>query len=351
MHLPSLSTPAALALAATTLFSFSTAPAAAAKPPNAILLSQVRSLTLKSTSLTTSRRVSPIPQLKCAGPSPLCSLPSASITTMRCTNTGSSYTSEDIEWSCAASLPSTLRLDRTEVICEGYDSPDDPYVLKGSCGVEYTLQLTDEGRERYPNLVKGGGGWGKSATKGEEETDWSGVLFGILFVGVLLWILIGACTSWGQNGNNTTGRQPRRNNGGGGGGGWGGGGNNDNDDPPPPYPGTGGSNNTRRPKTTNTSSSSSSSRQSQEQGWRPGFWTGLGTGAAGGYMAGQHRSNTNTFGGHNAYDDNTYGSRWGGSDRFGGGSGWGGAGPSRSSSSRDSGPSHESTGYGSTSRR
>ncbi|KAK4173477.1 transmembrane protein [Triangularia setosa] len=347
MHLPPITGPLALLL----LLPLPST-ALGAKPHNAILLSNVRSLTLNAHAKTTSRRVSPIPQLKCASPRKLCSLPEAAqITTMRCTNTGSSYTSEDIEWSCTASLPSTLRLDRTEVICEGYDSPDDPYVLKGSCGVEYTLSLTDEGRERYPHLTtKGGGGW--RAKEGEgEETDWSGVLFGILFVGVLAWILIGACTQWGQNRNNNNAaggqrRQPRP------GSGWGGGGNNgDDDDPPPPYPGTGGGSNTRRPKTT---SSSTSSRQ-QEQGWRPGFWTGLASGAAGGYMAGQRRANTgaNAFGGYNNinYDD-TYGSRWGGSNRFGGGSGWGGAGPSRPSGSESSGgPSHESTGYGSTSRR
>lgn len=29
----------------------------------------------------------------------------------------------------------TYRFGTIDVICEGYDYPDDPYVLKGSCGV------------------------------------------------------------------------------------------------------------------------------------------------------------------------------------------------------------------------
>jgi hypothetical protein len=34
------------------------------------------------------------------------------------------------------------------VLCEGYDYPDDPYILAGSCGLEYTLELTKLGRDK-----------------------------------------------------------------------------------------------------------------------------------------------------------------------------------------------------------
>lgn len=40
------------------------------------------------------------------------------------------------------------RFGRIEVTCEGYSHPSDPYILKGSCGLEYTLELTEEGRRR-----------------------------------------------------------------------------------------------------------------------------------------------------------------------------------------------------------
>lgn len=39
------------------------------------------------------------------------------------------------------------RFGKVEVSCEGYNNPDDPYILRGSCGLEYTLELTAEGRQ------------------------------------------------------------------------------------------------------------------------------------------------------------------------------------------------------------
>ena len=38
-----------------------------------------------------------------------------------------------------------FRFGNIEVVCEGYDYPDDPFILKGSCGLEYTLDYTMEG--------------------------------------------------------------------------------------------------------------------------------------------------------------------------------------------------------------
>ncbi|KXJ94296.1 hypothetical protein Micbo1qcDRAFT_159393, partial [Microdochium bolleyi] len=120
------------------------------KPPrNAILLSEVQSLTLRGDgALTKHRRVPAAPQLKCISSPALCRL--HAIEAMRCTNQGAGYDSEDIQWSCSASLPAELKLGSTDVICEGYASSEDPYVLKGSCGVEYRLALTKEGEARYP---------------------------------------------------------------------------------------------------------------------------------------------------------------------------------------------------------
>ena len=34
------------------------------------------------------------------------------------------------------------------MLCEGYDYPEDPYILAGSCGLEYTLELTQQGRDK-----------------------------------------------------------------------------------------------------------------------------------------------------------------------------------------------------------
>ena len=253
--------------------------------------------------MTTHRRVPAIPQLKCtASPQRVCDL--FTIDTMRCTNQGSGYDDEDIQWSCTASLPPEFKLGSTEVICEGYSSSDDPYVLKGSCAVEYRLLLTDYGEEKYPELAKGDG---LLNSIGSNKSTW---LFWIIFVAIVAWIIWGA--SGGNQNQNVGGNNRPRWGGGGGGGGF-----DPGNDPPPPYPGT-------KPS-------------GEQQQWRPGLWSGLAGGALAGYAAG--RRNTDSQRGH--YDRN-----------YGGGSGYGGGTGSPGPSTRPvSSARNPSTGFGSTSRR
>ncbi|TVY85716.1 Store-operated calcium entry-associated regulatory factor, partial [Lachnellula willkommii] len=156
------------------------AAAAGKVPKNAILLSNVKSLTLRENAKTSHRRVSAIPQLTCKGPA--CAHHHIEI--MRCTNAGADYNTEDIQWSCSASVPADFKLGATDVICEGYSSPDDDYVLKGSCGVEYRLLYTEAGEEKYGGgtggWFGGGGGKGKGKGKGKEEGEaWT--IDGIIF--------------------------------------------------------------------------------------------------------------------------------------------------------------------------
>lgn len=112
------------------------------KKNDAVLLSSVKSLTLRDGQDTSHRRVSALPQLNCVGGN---ANGLYHIDVMRCTNSGSEYDTEDIQWTCKANLPPEFKLGSTDVICEGYDNADDPFVLKGSCGVEYRLILTDLG--------------------------------------------------------------------------------------------------------------------------------------------------------------------------------------------------------------
>ena len=39
------------------------------------------------------------------------------------------------QWECKTDMDNNYRFGTVEVVCEGYDYPDDPYILKGSCGV------------------------------------------------------------------------------------------------------------------------------------------------------------------------------------------------------------------------
>ncbi|CAB3996411.1 store-operated calcium entry-associated regulatory factor, partial [Paramuricea clavata] len=45
-------------------------------------------------------------------------------------------------------MENKYRFGKIDVNCEGYDYPTDPYILRGSCGLEYTIELTDEGRAK-----------------------------------------------------------------------------------------------------------------------------------------------------------------------------------------------------------
>lgn len=278
------------------------------KPTNAILLSNVKSLTLRYGSKTAHRRVSAVPQLKCVGGN---AKGLYEVEVMRCLNQGSDYDDENIQWSCTANLPLDFKLGSTEVVCEGYESSSDAYVLKGSCGVEYTLFLTEQGEAKHGSTRDGGFGPGTRVEK------LVGSLFWVFFLLVAGWILYSIYVRYNEA--HRASRRPRHDGFGGGGGAGGG----DPWDPPPPYPG-------RRFYT----------KPGQQEGWRPGFWTGTAAGVAAGYLARGGRGRHQT-----APVNSWVGGNGGGMDY--------GTSPSRpfTRSSSSSSSRHESTGFGSTSRR
>ena len=49
------------------------------------------------------------------------------------------------QWECKSDMDNLYRFGEIEVVCEGYDYPEDPYITQGSCGLEYTLEYTKEG--------------------------------------------------------------------------------------------------------------------------------------------------------------------------------------------------------------
>ncbi|OJD10086.1 hypothetical protein ACJ73_09943, partial [Blastomyces percursus] len=124
---------------------------------NAVLLSSIQSLTLYANRKTSHRRVPAVQQSTCIGPfKKICALYTPDV--IRCINQGHDYDENDVQWTCTAQLPPEFKLGSTDVICEGYRDKEDPWVLKGSCGVEYRLLLTEKGEQKYGKLV-GGNGW------------------------------------------------------------------------------------------------------------------------------------------------------------------------------------------------
>ncbi|KAM0719379.1 hypothetical protein Q7P37_005284 [Cladosporium fusiforme] len=326
-----------LHLALIALTSTTTTLVSARKPPaNAVLLSNIKTLTLHGNRDTSARRGPPVPQLSCVGGS---AQGLYDVDMMRCNNAGADYGPEDVQWTCQASLPAEFKLGSTEVVCEGYDSPEDPFVLKGSCGVEYRLILTALGEEKYGQRQdygrKGGSqeGRGKEGGLGEKLFTF---VFWAIFLGIVALIVRSIWTGGGggANANLNFGRRPG--DGGGWGGGYGGGdGHDGHDEPPPPY----SRHAPPRSKPTTRSSPSSSA-------WRPGFWSGAATGAAAGYAMGNRSNRAPNYG--QPGPSNWFGNGGGPSRSFGGG---GSSGGGSGSPSAPSGARHESTGFGGSRRR
>ena len=101
-------------------------------------------LTLRAGAWTTGRRSSPVPQLQCVGGSGAGRGWEPS--DVQCYNRGSDGLG--IQWQCKADMEATVKFGALEDNCEGYDYPEDDYVLVGSCGLKYKLELTMEGRTK-----------------------------------------------------------------------------------------------------------------------------------------------------------------------------------------------------------
>lgn len=224
-----------------------------------VLLRDVQVLTLHRGRYTTARRTAAVPQLQCIGGSAGCSdIPEV----VQCYNRG--WDGYDVQWQCKADLENTLRFGQIEVSCEGYNYPDDPYILRGSCSLLFRLELTKEGEWK----AKNSGGFGSGYYASTKDSSDSGA--GTIFVIVLLILAFGVYKFFLSN------QQPQQSFG-----------DRDGFTRPswqshqaPPPPGFKSS----------FTDNSFGTRSSHETNSGPGFWTGLGAGGLLGYLAGSQRA-------------------------------------------------------------
>jgi len=248
---------------------------------DSVLLGQVTALTFVRGQYTTGRRSSPVVQLQCnggeAGRESQLMPPS-----VQCRNVGTdSY--GNVQWKCEAELDSSVKFGETVVNCEGYSYPDDPYILKGSCGLEYTLEYTEQGRRNRQNSGQENY-FARHQTHHYSSNSFSwGTVFMVVLIGLIAY---GLWTQLSANAQRATGGNP------------------------PPYPGSGstygpGNGPTFGPSYNPGYSSYSDPscntyptyRAPQQNTWRPGFFSGVGTGGILGYMFGRPR----TYGYGNTY--------------------------------------------------
>ena len=91
---------------------------------------EVSSLLLHRDKMTTGRRSPPVPQLNCL------SNCHTAPDTIYCSNAG--HNGVDVIWECKSDPVGAIIRD-LNVQCEGYEYPDDPYILKGSCGIQFRM--------------------------------------------------------------------------------------------------------------------------------------------------------------------------------------------------------------------
>lgn len=61
------------------------------------------------------------------------------------------------QWECKTDLDAAYKFGKTVVSCEGYESSEDQYVLRGSCGLEYDLDYTELGLKKLRESGKNNG--------------------------------------------------------------------------------------------------------------------------------------------------------------------------------------------------
>jgi len=211
-------------------------------------LAKIKSLTFYKDSYTAARRTFALPQLVCVGKPCKLFQPDA----VRCVSLGGTGT--EVDWKCEADLPDALRFGRVEVSCEGWSKPGDPYVLKGSCSLEYRLV-------QVPSSLR----TSDSPIFNIKDYDWTNIFFRTVFF--FFWFAIIAVIVYTWCRNNGSSRPPRpprdtpRPNSDSGH--WFPGDYHDNQPgpQPPPY-----------------SYSKNPQNGSGWQNWRPGFWTGAAVG-------------------------------------------------------------------------
>jgi len=160
-----------------------------------VLLKDVDSLVLSSGKKTTGRR-SLVQQLQCKKNCSGRRLPDSVL----CKNVGTD--DRDVVWKCQGELNEGTKFVSLNVICEGYDHKYDPYILSGSCGLEYSLS-------RSPNAVEDDGykgGFGALIIMaaiiflvGNSDVFW-GILIGVTGATVLNSNRSSRSTSWSSDG-------------------------------------------------------------------------------------------------------------------------------------------------------
>ncbi|CAL4157637.1 unnamed protein product, partial [Meganyctiphanes norvegica] len=327
-----------------------------------VLLKDIDVLTLYNGKMTKGSRSSPVLQLECVeGGTAPCNAFKPRI--VQCYNRGSD--GADVQWECKTDMDNAYRFGEIEVSCEGYHYPDDPYILKGSCGLRYNIDYTKEGHQQKHDYYgdsqsenyygsNGHNYYNKISSKSWNFAD----IIVLGAVGLMIYAFYITCIrpshNIDDNANSTTNEDYPSGGGNGGGYGW----HNPSAPPPPGSDGGAGGGGTygfnpdytdgascgRNRSNFNSRSAFGGSGASGSGGG--GFWTGAATGGLLGYMFGNRNNGNQRYGGSSTWGTHGSGGRWGS-----GGSSWRSGGGGFSGGASTSTGTRSASGFGGTSRR
>jgi len=155
-------------------------------------MKDMKAITLTQGQMTAARRSSPIPQLQCVGGSAQYSNMQPRV--VQCVQTG--HDGYDAQWQCKAELDDAVQFGTVNVNCEGFQYADDPYVLRGSCGLEYSLEYTRKGQQEK---APGGGGYTApsyqpyNAVRHGEGSSFLGTVFSFLALVFCIYVGLRCC--------------------------------------------------------------------------------------------------------------------------------------------------------------
>jgi len=106
-------------------------------------------LTNNGQSAASRRSKYSIAQVSCVG-GDACADASKAVTTVKCLKDG--FDGMDITWDCTfQNVPQEYTVRYATVSCEGYESPNDVYILRDSCAVEYHLDHVYVHKQQPPS--------------------------------------------------------------------------------------------------------------------------------------------------------------------------------------------------------
>lgn len=242
-----------------------------------IKLTDLKIITLYSGKMTNGRRTYPIPQLKCVGGTAGCSAFIPKV--VQCSNQGSD--GYDIQWECKTDMDNAYRFGNIEVICEGYDYPDDPYVLKGSCGLEYTIDFTKGGYQQKHSNNYGYSYRNEQSYSKFGKTSVLGDIIVLIIICIIIYAIIKTCLYRNEYSTTSDDRFPPSNDSY-----FSGGFNSPGFGSSPPPPGF------RADYSSDFGPGCGTPPRTSGTGTGGGFWTGAMTGGLLGYMFGSRGSRT-----------------------------------------------------------